>query len=89
MTVSFANKQMITTKISTFLLFLCSVRDEGLSGFYKGLKPNLARVIPACGLTFVIYEEVSHFLLERRKQKELVQTSPTKSNDDDPNKSSK
>jgi len=66
-----------------------TLRDEGLSGFYKGLKPNLARVIPACGLTFVIYEEVSHFLLERRKQKELVQTSPTKSNDDDPNKSPK
>jgi len=66
-----------------------TLRDEGLSGFYKGLKPNLARVIPACGLTFVIYEEVSHFLLERRKQKELVQASPTKSNDDDPNKSPK
>ena len=74
---------MITTKNSTFLLFLCSVRDEGISGFYKGLKPNLARVIPACGLTFVIYEEVSHYLMEWRKQKELAQSSSTKSKDDD------
>jgi len=53
---------------------LCSARDEGLNGFYKGLRPNLIRVIPACGLTFVIYEEVSHYLLERRIEKAEFQT---------------
>jgi len=64
-------------------------RNEGLGGFYKGLKPNLARVIPACGLTFVIYEEVSHFLMDRRKRSEQGQTSPTKANDDDKDTTSK
>ena len=62
-----------------YFLFLCSVRDEGLSGFYKGIKPNLIRVIPACGLTFVIYEEVSHYLLERAKQKEQNEKNAGKS----------
>lgn len=56
-------------------LFLCSIRDEGVMGFYKGLKPNLIRVIPACGLTFVLYEEVSYHLLERRKRREQTQTN--------------
>jgi len=56
-----------------------TLRDEGLSGFYKGIKPNLIRVIPACGLTFVIYEEVSHYLLERAKQKEKNEKNAGKS----------
>lgn len=38
------------------------VRYEGLSGFYKGLKPNLLRVTPACAITFVVYENVSRLL---------------------------
>ena len=85
---------MITTKkfsVSYILLFFipCSVRNEGLGGFYKGLKPNLARVIPACGLTFVIYEEVSHFLMDRRKRSEQGQTSPTEPKDEDKDTTSK
>lgn len=43
-------------------------RHEGLLGFYKGLKPNLVRVIPATMITFLTYENVSHFML-RREQK--------------------
>jgi hypothetical protein len=39
----------------------------------------LIRVIPACGLTFVIYEEVSHYLLERAKQKEKNEKNAGKS----------
>lgn len=62
-----------------YFLFLCFVRDEGLSGFYKGIKPNLIRVVPACGLTFVIYEEVSHYLLDRAKQKEQDEKKAAKS----------
>lgn len=31
-------------------------RNEGWKAFYKGLIPNLARVTPACCITFVIYE---------------------------------
>lgn len=39
---------------------------EGLSGFYKGLTANLAKVVPATCITFVIYENIS-FMLSRRR----------------------
>jgi len=42
-----------------------TLRYEGVLGFYKGLKPNLMRVVPATAITFVVYEQVSHFLLRR------------------------
>jgi len=35
---------------------------EGFQGFYKGVVPNLIRVIPACCITFLIYENVVHYL---------------------------
>jgi solute carrier family 25 folate transporter 32 len=38
------------------------IKFEGLSGFYKGLTPNLLRVTPACSITFVVYENVSRWL---------------------------
>lgn len=38
-------------------------RYEGVKGFYKGLVPNVLRVTPACALTFVVYENVIHFLM--------------------------
>lgn len=41
-------------------------RQHGPVGFYKGLSPNLMRVVPATALTFVVYEKTSHFLLELR-----------------------
>ncbi|XP_065346039.1 solute carrier family 25 member 32 [Cloeon dipterum] len=40
-------------------------RYEGAKGFYKGLGPNLIRVIPATAITFVVYEKVSGKLLDR------------------------
>jgi hypothetical protein len=51
-----------------FLIFLC--RNEGVSGYYKGLVPNLLRVVPATAITFVIYENVQHSLLGIRKKRE-------------------
>lgn len=42
-------------------------RNEGTLGFYKGIIPNLIRVTPACCITFVVYENVSHFLLGQNK----------------------
>ncbi|KAL4616997.1 mitochondrial folate transporter/carrier [Arapaima gigas] len=42
-------------------------RNEGLVGFYKGIVPNLLRVTPACCITFVVYENVSRFLLSRTR----------------------
>ncbi|CAH3146437.1 unnamed protein product [Porites lobata] len=38
-------------------------RYEGVRGFYKGLVSNVLRVTPACALTFVVYENVIHFLM--------------------------
>jgi len=43
-------------------------RYEGVLGFYKGLSANLIRVTPATMLTFLVYENVSHFLLSLRSR---------------------
>lgn len=40
-------------------------RNEQFRGFYKGLVPNLLRVVPATAITFVVYEKVSHYLAEK------------------------
>jgi len=32
---------------------------EGLAGFYKGIIPNILRVLPATCITFVAYESIS------------------------------
>lgn len=45
-------------------------RFEGANGFYKGLVPNLIRVVPATAITFVVYEKVSRALLDRRSAEE-------------------
>ncbi|XP_020353435.1 mitochondrial folate transporter/carrier isoform X2 [Oncorhynchus kisutch] len=41
-------------------------RNEGAVGFYKGMVPNLIRVTPACCITFVVYENVSRFLMGQK-----------------------
>ena len=46
-------------------------RKEGLTGFYKGLGPNLLRVMPSTWVTFLVYEK-SKVLLPRM----LEQRSP-------------
>lgn len=33
-------------------------RNEGLSGFFKGVIPNAIRVAPGAAITFVVYEAV-------------------------------
>ena len=37
-------------------------RCEGLRGFYKGLGPNLIRVLPSTWVTFLVYEKTKLFL---------------------------
>lgn len=37
-------------------------RREGLRGFYKGLGPNLLRVLPSTWVTFLVYEQVKLYL---------------------------
>jgi len=38
-------------------------RTYGPRGFYRGLVPNLLRVVPATGITFLVYESVTYALL--------------------------
>ncbi|XP_063232729.1 solute carrier family 25 member 32-like [Bacillus rossius redtenbacheri] len=38
-------------------------RYEGVRGFYKGLSANVLRVTPATMITFLVYENVSRYLL--------------------------
>lgn len=37
-------------------------REEGARGFYKGLGPNILRVMPATWVTFLVYENVRFYL---------------------------
>ena len=37
-------------------------KQEGISGFYKGLGPNLLRVVPSSCVTFLVYENARLFL---------------------------
>ncbi|KAL9625014.1 MAG: hypothetical protein Q9160_000743 [Pyrenula sp. 1 TL-2023] len=39
-------------------------RHEGLAGFYKGLAPNLIRVVPSTCVTFLVYENARWFLTQ-------------------------
>jgi len=38
------------------------MQAEGLSAFYRGLAANLIRGLPATCVTFVVYENVTHYL---------------------------
>eukprot|EP00889_Picochlorum_renovo_P001055 jgi/Picre1/28085/NNA_001044.t1 len=44
-----------TSLVNTFLL---TTQREGIKGLYKGLVPNLLRVMPQSGVTFAVYEAV-------------------------------
>jgi solute carrier family 25 folate transporter 32 len=37
-------------------------REHGLKGFYKGVGPNILRVMPATWVTFLVYENVRYYL---------------------------
>ena len=37
-------------------------RQEGWGGFYKGLGPNLLRVVPSTCVTFLVYENTRYYL---------------------------
>ena len=37
-------------------------KQEGIPGFYKGLGPNLLRVVPSSCVTFLVYENTRAFL---------------------------
>lgn len=37
-------------------------RNEGFAGFYKGLAPNIVRVLPSTCVTFLVYENMKFYL---------------------------
>ncbi len=39
-----------------------TMRREGVRGLYKGLLPNVLRVMPQSAITFLIYEKVMQLL---------------------------
>jgi hypothetical protein len=38
------------------------LRREGVGGLYKGLLPNVLRVMPQSAITFLVYEKVMELL---------------------------
>ncbi|CAL5361723.1 unnamed protein product [Camellia sinensis] len=43
-------------------VFRKTLQNEGLRGFYKGLLPNLLKVVPAAGITYLVYETMKKSL---------------------------
>lgn len=43
-------------------VFEKTIRNEGYRGLYKGLLPNLAKVIPAVSITYLVFENMKRFL---------------------------
>ena len=77
-TLTQANKPAMKLPFSRFSFgssLVLHSRLEGPLGFYKGLKPNLMRVVPATAITFVTYEKVSGFLTRARREKESKRDS--------------
>ena len=48
----------ISTLQTIRLIFI----NEGIAGFFKGVVPNVIRMAPAAGITFMVYEEVKSTL---------------------------
>lgn len=42
------------------VLYLFS--NEGAGGFYKGLGPNLLRVVPSAAITYITYEAILGYI---------------------------
>ncbi|KAI8904879.1 mitochondrial carrier domain-containing protein [Gorgonomyces haynaldii] len=45
---------------STFDVVQKTYAREGIHGFYKGLAPTLAKVLPAVSISYVVYEQMKH-----------------------------
>ncbi|XP_076891149.1 calcium-dependent mitochondrial ATP-magnesium/phosphate carrier protein 2-like [Bidens hawaiensis] len=45
-----------------FDVFLKTYQKEGTRGFYKGLVPNLLKVVPAASITYLVYETMKNTL---------------------------
>ena len=56
---------------------------EGFIGFYKGLFPNLLKVVPAASITYVVYESLkSQSIVKKKKKSKLLVQIKTSSLED-------
>lgn len=44
-------------------LFQKIIKQDGLTGLYRGIVPNFMKVIPAVGISYVVYEKSRNALL--------------------------
>ena len=38
------------------------MRDEGMRGFFKGIVPNIIKLAPAAGISWLVVEEAKSFM---------------------------
>lgn len=57
-----ARLQALNTPLAALATTRLILQREGLRGFYKGVGPNLLRVVPATMVTFLVYEKTKHWL---------------------------
>lgn len=39
-------------------VFKRTFKSEGVRGFYKGLLPNMLKVVPSASITYLVYEDM-------------------------------
>ncbi len=46
-----------------YLMFLVkNQREDGMYGFYRGMVPNIMRVVPSSAITFLVYEKTKNLI---------------------------
>jgi solute carrier family 25 folate transporter 32 len=77
-------RQQVQRSTETSLLELATQtwRQEGFTGFYRGLGTNLVRVVPAAAITFVSFEYISKALTKFSSPAQTSQTDPQKQKGD-------
>ena len=53
---------------SSWRAFQVTLRREGVRGLYKGLLPNVLRVMPQSAITFLVYEKIMQLLTSNALQ---------------------
>jgi len=43
-------------------VFRKTYKNEGIRGFYKGIFPNLLKVVPSASITYMVYESMKKSL---------------------------
>jgi solute carrier family 25 phosphate transporter 23/24/25/41 len=57
-----ANRDTMTKIFSTIW------KNEGLRGLYRGLLPNIIKVVPAVSLSYIVYEHMKRLLVRTKNE---------------------